>query len=76
MKIVKSAIKVMAVDKDGTKVGEVYTLIDASIDKPAVHFRCQGGFVNLASGSYSPYESCREDACWIHQPTAELHLNN
>lgn len=72
MKIVKTVNKVEAVDKAGTDVGEVYTLIDAN----TVHFRCQGGFANLASGSYTDYEICRDDACWVHQPRAELHLNN
>ena len=72
MKIVDLRKAELPVTKDITKVGEVYTVSGPG----AAHFRCQGGFVSMESGAYSSYEGCRADACWLHQPKAELHLNN
>lgn len=72
MKIIKAKKVMEGVAKDDTQCGEVYTLIDAD----TVHFRCQGGFANLGGGGFTQYEHCREDACWVHQPNAEIHLNN
>jgi hypothetical protein len=72
MKIVKNTREVQAVVKKETHVGELY-LVEGG---EGVHFRCQGGFVTMSSGSFMDYEKCREDACYVHLPDAELHLNN
>lgn len=71
MKIVEKDPIVVYVTKIGTKVGELYAINDGK----AINLRCQGGFVNMQSGAYSGYEVVRDDACWIHLPDAELHLN-
>lgn len=72
MKIVNLKKAEMPGTKEETKVGEVYTVAGSG----AAHFRCHGGFVSMENGAYVTYEDCRADACWVHQPKAELHLNN
>lgn len=72
MKIVKETKTTQLVNKNGTKVGELYAVHDGN----SVHLRCQGGFANIESGGFTQYEDIRTDNCWVHLPNAELHLNN
>lgn len=72
MKIVDSRKAELPVTKIGTETGELYIVADGE----SVLLRCQGGFVVMSSGKFSPYAECREDACFVHLPNAELHLNN
>lgn len=72
MKIVKTDKKISLLKKEDTKVGELYSVHGSD----GIWFRCQGGFVHMQSGAFTAYEGCREDACWVHLPDAELHLNN
>lgn len=72
MKIVNEGKKVTPIKREETNVGELYAIIDGD----GIWFRCQGGFANMSSGAFTNYGGCREDACWVHLPNAELHLNN
>lgn len=56
--------------KEETKAGELYAVVDGD----GTHYRCQGGFANMGSGSFTAYEIARDDACWVHLPDAELHI--
>ena len=71
MKINKSGIEVKAVSKYDTKVGEVYTDGECAL----FYLRCQGGFVNLASGSYLDFSEITDNVRWRHLPDATLVVN-
>jgi hypothetical protein len=72
MKIIKNEKKITILRKEDTKVGELYAVHGSD----GIHFRCQGGFATMDGGAYTNYEQARSDACWVHLPNAELHLNN
>lgn len=72
MKIVTVDKTIQVVNKSATHVGELYKVNGGD----GIHFRCQGGFADMHSGKFTDFEQCRTDACWVHLPNAELHLNN
>lgn len=72
MKVILSDKTDRETTKLGTIVGELYQLKGSS----SVLFRCQGGFVNMASGEFSDYENCTASVTFVHLPEARLHLND
>lgn len=68
MKIEKSGNSVKVLSKEETNVGQVY---EAVINK-SIFIRCQGGFVNMATGTWSDYAETPLGAQFIHLSEAVL----
>lgn len=68
MNIVHEGVEPVPVTKHETKVGELYT----TLRKGNAHFRCQGGFVDMATGAFTGFEAARDDAFWVHAKDAKL----
>lgn len=58
--------------KDQTVIGQVYKIADS--DRKCPYFRIAIGFVNLEDGYVTQMPNARNDAVWVHQPDATIHL--